>query len=310
MEENTGMVEKEVTGWKKALGFVLIVAVCFIAGNIILVLMAMAAGLSLEDGFDIYSAVLDPGMKPFIKAGIGLNHLVMFSGSAVLFAFWLRGMKWKEYFSVRQLHLGLLVSFTALLVCAYPLIGASTSVFEGVEWAQQIDDVSLEALMKILHMDGVPDLIVNLIIVALLPAIGEELLFRGVIQKELVAHMKNPHLAIVLASIIFSGFHFQIQGFLPKFIIGLLMGYSYYWTRSLWYPMILHFLNNGMQTVILFFVGDEMKSLQDEAIEPEKWHLLIGVVFSCFLCYLILTNIRSQISELDSGQSENEHHGE
>ena len=58
-----------------------------------------------------------------------------------------------------------------------------------------------------LQMDDFFDLIVNLIIVALLPAIGEELLFRGVIQRELVAKITNHHIAIIIASIIFSGIH-------------------------------------------------------------------------------------------------------
>ena len=186
-------------------------------------------------------------------------------------------------------------SLVLLLMCSYPIITFSTTLFEGVDWASQIDESSLEALMAMLEMDSVADLIVNLLIVALLPAIGEELLFRGIIQKELEKYFKNHHVGIVLASIIFSGVHLQIQGFLPKFILGLIFGYAYYWSKSIWLPMILHFINNGLQTVILFFVGSELESIQEEAKSPEMIHLLIGVVFSSFLCSLIVFNIRKQI---------------
>ena len=158
-----------------------------------------------------------------------------------------------------------------------------------------MDEGSIEALMKMLQMDSIGDLLVNLFIVALLPAVGEELLFRGIIQKQLVARIKNHHVAIIIASIIFSGVHLQIQGFLPKFFIGLILGYAYYWTKSIWYPMILHFINNGMQTLILYFVGDQMETMEEEAINPEISHLVIGVVFSCFLCFLIITMIRKYI---------------
>lgn len=287
----------EKSGWKKLLVFLVIVGLCLLFGNVILALLALAGGLSFKEGLDIFGAVSNPEMKPYIKTGIGLNHLIMFTGSALLYAYWLKGKDWKSYFQVKGLDLTLMFSFTLLLLCAYPLIGASAVVFEGVEWANQMDESSIEALMKMLQMDNVFDLLVNLIIVALLPAIGEELLFRGIIQKELVGSMKNHHVAIVLASIIFSGIHLQIQGFLPKFFIGLILGYAYYWTKSIWYPMILHFINNAMQTMLLYFAGDEIEGMQEEAIQPEKWHLIIGVLFSCFLCYLIITNICKHIDE-------------
>ncbi len=61
--------------------------------------------------------------------------------------------------------------------------------------------------------------------------------------------------------------------------------------------MILHFFNNGMQTLILFFAGNEMESMQDEPIQSENWILAIVVVFSCFLCYLIIQNIQKLIAE-------------
>ncbi len=290
----------ERPGWKKMLAFLLILGLCFIVGNVALILLAVAGGLPLEEGLDIFGAVADPAMRPYIKTGIGLNHLIIFTVSSVLFAYWLRGRNWKNYFFTRDLDISLLMSFVLLLICAYPLVGASAAVFENVEWASQIDESSMDALMKMLQMDGPMDLLVNLIIVALLPAIGEELLFRGVIQKELVAKIENHHLAIITASVIFSGIHLQVQGFLPKFFIGLILGYAYYWTKSIWYPMILHFINNATQTLILFFIGDEMETMQEEAIEPEILHLIIGVVFSCFLCYFIIINIRKQIDEKQS----------
>ena len=301
MEENDIIKkEDEISGWKNLFVFLVIVVLCLFFGNVILALLAFAGGLSLEDGFDVFNAVSDPSTKPFIKTGIGLNHLIMFTGSAIIYAYWVKGKDWKTYFHRNGLDLVLLFSFILLLVCAYPLIGASAAVFEGVEWASQIDETSIEALMKMLQMDNVFDLFVNLIIVALLPAIGEELLFRGIIQKELVKRFSNHHVAILIASIIFSGIHLQIQGFLPKLIIGLILGYAYYWTKSIWYPMILHFFNNGLQTLILYFAGDKLEGMEEEAIQPEKLYLIIGVVFSCFLCYLIITNIRKHIDEKQS----------
>ncbi|MDF1698925.1 MAG: type II CAAX endopeptidase family protein [Saprospiraceae bacterium] len=287
----------EPSTWLKLLSFLLIFGLCFFMGNVALVVMALAGGLPLEGGLDIFSAVNEPGMKPFIKAGIGLNHFIIFSCSAILYALWIKRKDWIQYFDFKSLNGNLLFNFVLLLVFAYPLIAISARLFENVEWANQFDQSSIEALMSVLQMDGIFDLLVNLLIVAVLPAIGEELLFRGVIQNEIVKRTSNYHVGIIIASIIFSGVHLQIQGFLPKMIIGLVLGYSYYWTKSLWYPIILHFLNNGMSTVAIFFLGDNIESMENEANQPEIWQFLIVVVFSCFLCSFIIKNIRSQLSD-------------
>lgn len=282
----------------KIIGFLIILTLCFFVGNVVLILFAMLGGLSLDEGIDIFGAIADPGMRPYIKTGIGFNHLIMFSGTSLMFAYWLKRKDWASYFDTYKLDFNLLFSFLLLLFFAYPLIGLSAAVFEDVDWASQMDEGSIDALMKMLQMDNFGDLLVNLIIVAVLPAIGEELLFRGIIQKELVSRFANHHVAIILASVIFSGVHLQIQGFLPKFIIGIILGYAYYWTKSIWYPMILHFVNNGLQTLILFFVGDEMEALEEEAIKPEMFYLAMLVVFSCFLCFIIVRMIRRNL-ELD-----------
>jgi len=297
LENEVGKIDKEMSNWRKLLAFLLILGLCFFVGNVVLIALAMAGGLTIEEGVDVLGAMSDPALKSYIKAGIGLNHLIMFTGTAVLFAYWLKRGKWKVYFDTYRLDFGLLWSFILLLVCAYPLISASAVVLEGVEWASEMDQSSIDALMKMLDMDGFSDLLVNLMIVALLPAIGEELLFRGVLQKELIALMKSPHVAIFVTSIIFSGFHLQVQGFLPKLIIGLILGYAYYWTKSIWYPMILHFINNAIPTFALYMVGERLEGIEEEALAPEKLYLFIGVVFSCFLCYLIIQNILNQLEE-------------
>jgi len=298
------MIEK-IDRSGKSFGIKLLVLIgilvgCAFVGTFLLLAMAMAGGMDIQSGFDIFGAIGDEGMKPFIKTGIGLNHFVMFTISAIAFAYFIKSRAWMSYFDWKEVDSDLLLKFVLLLFLSYPLIGLSAMAFEGIdlpEWMDSMDEESIESLMAMLQMDGYLDLFVNIIIIALLPAIGEELLFRGVIQKELTKVISNPHVAILIASIIFSGFHIQIQGFLPKLIIGLILGYAYYWTKSIWYPMALHFINNGLQTLILFFAGDAIEGAQEEAVKPEMSILIIVVGISCFLCYLLVNKIRDHISQ-------------
>jgi len=284
----------------KILVLIVIMVGCGLFGSVLLIGLAFLGGMDMNAGMDVFNAVADLELRPYIKAGIGLNHLTLFSLSAVLFAYWLRRGEWKSYFYTLDLDIDLLFKFVIVLFLAYPLIGISTLALEQIDlpqWMDSMDEESIDSLMKMLQMDGVGDLIINLVIIALLPAIGEELLFRGVIQRELVNKINNPHLAIFLASAIFSGFHLQIQGFLPKLIIGLVLGYSYYWTKSIWYPMVIHFVNNGLQTVVLFFAGDKLEATQETAETPNIFFLVFVVSISCFLCYFLAKHIKEQFDE-------------
>ena len=88
-------------------------------------------------------------------------------------------------------------------------------------------------------------------VIALIPAVGEELTFRGVLQQSLTRKM-NPHVAIFLSAAIFSFIHFQFYGFLPRLFLGLLLGYMFYITGSLWTSILMHFLNNGTAVVLYY----------------------------------------------------------
>lgn len=95
-------------------------------------------------------------------------------------------------------------------------------------------------------------LLIALFVVTLLPALGEEILFRGVVQTKLFQELRNIHVAIWLSAAIFSAIHFQFYGFLPRMMLGALFGYLYYWTGNLWVAVLAHFVNNGFVLVMMY----------------------------------------------------------
>ena len=99
------------SSWSIVLGFLLILGFCFFIGNVVLALLALLGGLTLEEGLDIFAAISDPAMRPFIKAGIGLNHLIIFTGTSLIFAFWLNQKDWLKYFYTERIDASLLFSF-------------------------------------------------------------------------------------------------------------------------------------------------------------------------------------------------------
>lgn len=119
------------------------------------------------------------------------------------------------------------------------------------DYLKAMEESAQAVTEKMLNVNTFGGLLFNLFIIALIPAVGEELTFRGVLQQSLTRKM-NPHIAIILSAAIFSFIHFQFYGFLPRMFLGILLGYMFYITNSLWTSMLMHFVNNGATVVIYY----------------------------------------------------------
>lgn len=126
-------------------------------------------------------------------------------------------------------------------------------VFEKLgELMTSLEEQAASVTEQMLTVDTFGGLLFNLLVIALIPAVGEELTFRGVLQQSLTRGLKNPHVAIVLSAAIFSFIHFQFLGFLPRMFLGILLGYMFYVSGSLWTSILMHFVNNGTAVVVYY----------------------------------------------------------
>ena len=134
----------------------------------------------------------------------------------------------------------------------------------------------LESLTSFLvEADGAKRVVV-ILSVALLPAVFEELAFRGALQPLLIRATGNPWVGIVLASIIFSAIHFQFYGFLPRVLLGMLFGWLAYRTGSILPGMVAHFLNNAGAAITLWITG----SMTEDVFPLETWTVLLSLVLT------------------------------
>ena len=123
-----------------------------------------------------------------------------------------------------------------------------------IEKSFRLAELSAESSTRLfLKVNDLVGLFTNLLVIALLAAFAEELIFRGIIQKLLMERIKNVHLAIWIGAFIFSAFHLQFFSMLPRICLGAALGYSYYWSRSIWVPMFLHFMNNAFIVLSAYF---------------------------------------------------------
>ena len=162
----------------------------------------------------------------------------------------------------------------------------------GVEqWMKQSEKVGLEQTKAFLSFNGFGSLIYILVIVAVVPALGEELLFRGVLQKIFIQWTKNPHWGIWITAILFSAIHMQFYGFLPRMLLGAFFGYLFFWSKSLWLPILGHFINNG-SVVIFSFIYPESIENADVAVFEDSEYQAFYYVLSLLLSLMILYTFR------------------
>ena len=142
-------------------------------------------------------------------------------------------------------------------------------------WAREQEDLLAKMTNVVTSFDTVGSLFTALFVMAVLAAIGEELVFRGMIQNELWRGSDNIHVAIWATAIIFSAIHMQFFGFIPRVLLGALFGYLYYWSGNLLVPIAAHFVNNTFGVVMRYLYNIKVISTDVEDVESAPWSLVI-----------------------------------
>lgn len=147
-----------------------------------------------------------------------------------------------------------------------------------------------ERIMKVfLQMHSFADLLFNLFIMALLPAVSEELFFRGAFQKALLRLSNRPWFAILISSAIFALLHGTLLKVIPIFALGLLLGTIYHVTRNIWYTITIHFINNGL-ALLAYYYGDRsefLKKISDDNIQVPLYLAFVSAIISIGIVYFI-----------------------
>jgi membrane protease YdiL (CAAX protease family) len=155
--------------------------------------------------------------------------------------------------------------------------------------AQELENNYKNAMMNMAHMKSLTDYLLALLVMALAPAVFEEVLFRGAFQQVFVGWTKNAWAGIIITSILFSAIHFSFFGFLPRIALGLILGLIFYYTNNLWLSILLHFLNNGFVVTQLYILSAQGKSIDKVMDETMPiWWGSIALILLVVLFRLLL----------------------
>ena len=189
----------------------------------------------------------------------GLSQFGVFIIPSLAFGFFVDQSMWRYLKMNRKLSSVSLLIVTLAVYAVLPFINYLTELNHGIHLTTAIDhwirtkeaqaSLVTEAFLKTETIGG---LTVNLIVMAAIPALGEEMLFRGVLQRLFIGMTKNVHIGIIITAFLFSAIHMQFLGFLPRFVLGIMLGYAFVITGSLWSAIWLHFVNNASSVIIYY----------------------------------------------------------
>lgn len=285
-----------------ALNLLLLAGLLVAAFCVGLFLVVLYARLTLG-GADMGAVMANPARFregwDFAMVSQGLLLLVGFGGAASALAV-LTGHRWADYFAPRRpVPGGALLAAGLLIIVLVPFMSAVVEwnakahfpafLHEFEVWARASEDRA-QGLTKFLTQFSSPErFIVGVLVVAVVPAVAEELFFRGVIQRNLVQWV-SPHVGIWLAAAIFSAIHFQFFGFFPRFVLGLVLGYLYFWSGNILVSMAAHFTQNGFQLLLLYL---QQQGRLGASFDPDNtaslpWPLVVtSAVLSAGLLYAL-----------------------
>lgn len=164
---------------------------------------------------------------------------------------------------------------------------------------KQSEDAADKLTQLFLLMFTWKDLVINLIVMAFVPAIAEEVLFRGVLQQMFKEVFKNAHVAVWVGAAIFSFIHFEFYGFLPRLILGAILGYLFLWSGNLWVPIIGHAFNNGAQVLLSYLYDHHLIqwNINDDAVLPIWLTVVSTIIFAGLFYFLFKTKTASPETE-------------
>lgn len=146
------------------------------------------------------------------------------------------------------------------------------------EWMRATEERAAETTNLFLKMDNWSDYLINILMIGVLAAVGEELLMRGVLQPLFIKGTRNIHAGIWITAFLFSFIHFQFYGFFARLFLGAILGYMYLYSQNLWVPIIAHFFNNAAAVTFVFITKTPLYSTNPDMGEIEHTNTLFAVL--------------------------------
>lgn len=241
--------------WSQLAIFLGLFAAGFVISSVMAFAVLMMNGYKLADLQNLDWT--NPAFLRIMKWLQGLSSITMFLIPALLFAMICFHRRRLYFLGVRKASKNFMYWLAVICIfCAFPFVfwlGELNQHIPLPDWMTEMEKDAGKQMEAFLTVRSFSDILINVFIIAVLPAFCEELCFRGALQRVLIHLTKRPWIGIIIASFLFSALHFQFQGFLPRMFLGMVLGGLYWYSGSLWPSIIAHFVNNGTQVIVVSY---------------------------------------------------------
>lgn len=241
--------------WSQLLIFIGFVGAALLFSGIVSLLIMQSGGIQVLKPTDM--DLNDPHVVNTLKIVLVVSSITAFVLPAIFYAVITFTGKYFYFLGIRKAQRGnMYLLGVACILVAFPFVFWLGELNQGVplpEWMTGMEKETAKQMKAFLTVNSRLDILVNLFVIAFIPAVCEELCFRGALQRIIINITNNPWVGIIITGILFSAFHFQFQGFLPRMFLGIVLGALYWYSGSLWPSIIAHFFNNAVQVIAVSY---------------------------------------------------------
>jgi uncharacterized protein len=302
--------EKSSPASKILLSLAFMVCILIIGFFVGIILAVPIFGKSIFEIFSAGSNIHNDANITILKYLQTIQSISLFVIPPILLAI-LFGSKPTSYFKLNTKPNALyLVAASITVLAAIPFINFTEminsklslpSFMSGLEhWMKDTEANATVLTESFLKTKTICGLLFNLFMMAMIPAIGEELVFRGLFQRLFTEWFKNYHWGIIASAAVFSAFHLQFYGFVPRMLLGVVFGYFLVWSGSLWLPIVAHFINNTFGVIYFYlnhngYVGDDLDKIGTEG-NMVTVIVVASILISASLIYWLKVSAQKRIS--------------
>lgn len=255
----------------------------FLVGNIIFLMLSI--------DFSNPQSPLDPTQLPpqRLRLGLFFSHFFTFAIPGLAILWWAHGRDWWQKVNPLPFPGRAAGWATLFALVSLPLVAFSAWANLQLplpDWAMAAEEQTAAILERVMTFNEGPiGLALALLAIAFAAGVGEELIFRGILQGRVLGGL-NHHLAIWVAATVFSLIHFELAGFLPRLLLGAVLGYVFHWSGSLLLAMVLHMLFNGSQVIAVYLSGEFTPDTAEVELPP--WYILtVSLLLTLGIAYYL-----------------------
>lgn len=284
----------------RLLAVIIIMGTCYLIFTFIGLLLAMLLfSFSWQELQNLLSGEMQEVSTGFLYYMQGLQSIGLFIVPAILVYILILRDEAETVFTGKR------YIFTAALLVIVTLIFSAPLLQKLIEWNESLqlpaslhefettlktlEEERVKIVEQLLSGKGATFFLINILVVSILPALGEELFFRGILQTLLTNWFRNLHVGILATAVVFSAAHLQFYGFLPRLILGMYFGYLFFWSKNIWIPILAHFFNNSIAVFLSFIVdGTDTRFTRylSQMNNTSALALCISIVLTVFLILL------------------------